>query len=319
MLPVEAEKTHRALLQSLRDPERRSWILLCPASFGDSALVCGLVSEFKKKHGGLVTLVLPTEHAELIPMYPAIDRVDLQPRSIIQAMCHIVPQPSEFEIDQLIVAHPYWCGDGRLEAFTELLGEKRGAGAALDDLYRYILRLDWGSQFEKPVVKALSAEYVAGIDPGNSVILFPDNNSIPHFPVVFWEKLVSALKAEGKQVFTNCYGNMLGSRDEPIAGSELIRVTVTNAVPLCAYAGRVISGNNGMFCFLNTAQAQCQKTMLIHDRPFRLNGNFIKHPAEYQSFRFNNYCSEKPLEYLVNPDSYSQTLIEAIAREVMYQ
>ena len=104
-----------------------------------------------------------------------------------------------------------------------------------------------------------------GMEPGRSVILFPDNNTNPAAPGPIWQDIADALGRQGWMVFTNMAGNRFGRRVAPFTGTRPIDITVRSAVPLVERAGRYVSMANGMQLMLLGSCPSAVHTYLIHD------------------------------------------------------
>ena len=277
--------------------------LVSPTSLGDTAIVCALAKAFKEKHGGPLKLIIPDTHKPIAEMYKHnIDEISCQPRSELLNWCYQYAARG-FDLSRPIVAHPWWHGDGNWEWFID-----KPNPLGLDDIYRYILKLDWNARFEIP---KLVHEDGLGIEDG-SVIILPNNNSNPEFPDEFWTRLIQQIP---HKVYVNMAGNLYGKRTNAL-GAEAIDLTVENIIPTVNKAKAFISGNNGMACFLNIAQVKAKHIMLNYDKPFSLNGRQINYPISYQSFQYNSYSYRKPIEFNLNPDCITQAQIDAIAGAV---
>lgn len=289
--------------------------LVCPASLGDTMIVCALAKAFKQKHGGELTVIMPESHTPIGEMYaPWIDTIVTRERESLIQYCR-KELPRGFNLDYPIVAHPWFHGDGRCEDFIDLFAYRKRGGVALDDLFRHCLHLPWDSAFEKPVIPLAWRNEAQDLLPtaiGNTVVLFPDNNSIPTLHDEFWTKLTRQLIVNGWDVVTNLAGNNNGARHTPFDGSVGVKIPLHLAIPFTQLAGRVISGNNGMYCLLKIAKTDMISSMLMVDQSFSLSGRLINHPIPYQSFQHMGYSDDNH-EYVV-PADYSDDLITQIAR-----
>jgi hypothetical protein len=314
-----------AALDYWRDPERRSWILVCPASIGDTWCVCALADAFRKTHGGPITLVIRESQQDIAGMFPgAFDRVIVWEDARMITFAQRLMGQGAFAIDEPILAHPYWHGLGRFyQPLIELLRQPGRGGLRLADHFRLILQLGWESELTRPTIpddwRAEAEAYAdkIGLVRGKSVILFPDNNTNPPLPDSFWNALTAELIASGKTVFTNLAGNTAASRTQPFVGSRPIHMTVRTGVPLVELAGRFIGMANGFQAMLMGSHARTEHTVLIHDFPAgqRLPGpGFpIKDPIAWQSFQYCGFCEGEFNEFAVSPEKVTPQLIRDIA------
>lgn len=92
------------------------------------------------------------------------------------------------------------------------------------------------------------------------VILAPYANSLPCFPLEFWERLVRALNAEGFKVYTNSNGDM----EPAVAGTEPIFLPIREMPAALGKCAAFIAIRNGL-CDV-VAEAQCRKIILYPDK-----------------------------------------------------
>lgn len=92
------------------------------------------------------------------------------------------------------------------------------------------------------------------------VILAPYANSLPCFPLEFWERLVRALNAEGYKVYTNSNGDM----EPEVAGTEPIFLPIREMPPALGKCAAFIAIRNGLCDVL--AEAECRKIILYPDK-----------------------------------------------------
>ena len=251
---VILENEYKHLLEQLRDPNRRSWIFLNAASIGDTALVCAIAQAFVKQHGHAITIVVPPDHIALTQMYPnRFLKVHTAERSLVNMIANKYLDPLRFEIDVPIYPHPYVQGDCRLHDLLNLHKYPGRGGMSHTDMLRHLLRLPWEAQYERPNAPTqwdVEAEQIAqqiGMPKGESVILFPANNSKhPQFPDVFWETVVARLTQRGLKVFCNMRGGTYRPNTMPIVGTTPIDVQMHQALSLVNYAGRTVSSATGM-------------------------------------------------------------------------
>jgi hypothetical protein len=308
------------MFNQLRDPAQRSWILMNPTSLGDTMLACALLKSFREKYGGPITMVVPDKQVPLAKMYAhRIERIVAIPFAQLESLCVEIAEAQVFCMGQPYIVHPFWHGEGRWEHFIELFKYPKRGGVSFSDLFRHILHLGWDTPLEPPVIPdewrkeaEIYAEQ-AGLEPGNSVILFPDNNSNPAFPSGLWEPLAEELNRRGKKVFTNLAGNAKGPRAEPFGHTTGINIPLHLAIPLIEIAGRYISGNNGLITSFLIARARSEGTVLIYNKSFQLNDYIAKDPITFQSYRYMGFTDDPPTEYLIDPDQDYTPYIADIA------
>ena len=322
-LPRRRQKTLSqvfTMFNQLRDPARRSWILLNPTSLGDTMMVCALLHAFREKHGAPVTMVIPEKQMPLAQMFAhRIERIVTLSAQQLEALCIQLSEVQVFCMDQPWIVSPLWHGDGRWEHFSELFRYPKRGGLAFADIYRHVMHLDWDAPIDVPVIpddwRKEAEQFAAsvGMVPGKSAILFPNNNSNPELPDPFWQALANQLVANGLKVFTNMAGNAKGPRQTSFQGTTEIKVPLKLAVPLMEIAGRFISGNNGLIVTAMLANVRSEGSILISNKPFVLNSYEAKDPIPWQSLRYVGIPWQPFNEYLVVPDKLDQSLIAAIA------
>lgn len=295
------------LLDQIRDPQRRSWILLNPASIGDTATVCAFSREFMRQHGHGITMVVPQEHLPITRMFP--DRF-LRVLSADRAtMLHILSRvdSNRFELDGPICAHPYDNGDCRTDSLFYLFKYRGRGGISLTDLFRYLLRLPWNARLDRPRMLPEwedEAERVAeevGLERGRSVILFPANSSpIAQFPDIIWSTLTARLKELGYLVFCNMKGGNFRPKTMPIVGSTPIEVPVHLAAPLVRLAGRTVTGPNGMQFLLMLGGQFTQMTVMTpvtRDRAdYQQNERTYNVTSMLAQYMYPEMCLDVPFE-----------------------
>ena len=258
------------LLDQIRNPTKRNWIIMVPNSLAETVAVCGLASGFVEKHGHGITLVIPPSHAFVVECYPnTFDRVVYMSLEDMRAFSTSGFTPAHFfQLDFPINTWPQQHGDGRLYALYELWMDTVGrAGLDFINLYRYVLRLDWHSRFEFLRVPessyAEAAQLISahGIQKGKSVIIFIGNNSNAPSPAALWMKIAQLYQAKGFDIYINKLGAMFVPKGLSIPHAKFIDIPLHLAVPVCEHAGHVVSGTNG-FVFMALA-AHIQATMNI--------------------------------------------------------
>lgn len=248
------ENEYKNLLTQMRDPNRRSWILLNPTSIGDTAFVCAFSQAFLKQHGHTITMIVPPDHAAVTQMYPnRFMQVHTAERGLMMQFSNNYLDPTRFELDMPICVHPYDHGDCRADGLMYLYKYPGRGGLTQPDIYRHLLRLPWEAKIERPHAPSewdAEVEDIArriGMPRGESVILFPANSSEhPQFPDFFWETVTTRLIQRGFKVFCNMRGGNFRPKTMPIPGTHPIDIQMHQALSFVHYAGRTISSANGM-------------------------------------------------------------------------
>lgn len=315
-----------AALDYWRDPAKRSWILVSPASIGDTWCVCAMAKAFRETHGAPLTLVVKESQRDIADMFPGdFDQLIAWEDARLASFCQRLMGQGAFAIDEPIIAHPYWHGLGRFyQPLIELLRHPGRGGLTLADHFRLILQLDWDTRLSTPVIPDLWRDEAnayadaIGLEHGDSVILMPDNNTNPILPDSFWAALTRELVALGKTVFTNMAGNAAGLRREPFPGSRPINMTIRSSIPLVERAGRLISMANGLQSLILGSRVRAECSVIIHDfaKGTRLPGPgfTIKDPIAWQSFKYAGFCDGTFDEFAVSPDQITPKLVHDIAR-----
>jgi hypothetical protein len=242
------------ILEKLRHPEKRTWIILNPTSIGDTALICAFAKAFVETHGYGITMVVPEDHIPITQMYPGrFEQVLVADRETMLQMMNAYLPTHQFALDMPFCGHPYDMGDARTDSLGYLFKFPGRGGLSFIDMFRHILRLPWDAQIERPTIPALWAEEARdfamsiGLEYRNSVTLFPANSSpIAQFPDILWSTLAARLIEKGYKVFCNMKGGNFRPETMPIAGTIPVEIPVHLSLPLVSLAGRTISGSNGM-------------------------------------------------------------------------
>jgi hypothetical protein len=315
---------YKQILEALRDPQRRSWIMLNPTSIGDTATVCAFANAFVKKHGHAITMVVPPDHVAVTQMFPnRFLRVLTMERHVQLHVIQNYLESDRFELDVPFCAHPYDLGDGRSDELMYLYKYPGRGGLNFTDMYRYLLRLPWNASLERPQIpeqwdrEAQQMADSVGMKKGQSVTLFPANSSQhPQFPDVFWEALAARLAERGLKVFTNMKGGNFRPKTMPIAGTTPIEVPMHLSLSLVRYAGRTISGAHGMqfLQFLGGRFRQMTVAMPIAKQftDFAMNAR-VYHPSAFMAqFMYPELCFDIPFaEFSVPYDGSDEDLKKA--------
>jgi hypothetical protein len=241
---------------SIRIPNKSTWIFLCGYAIGETALFCTLAKEFLKTHGHEIILLVTQKHIEVAKMYQhnfikiVIITDDLM-RIILRS--NYIPQ-DRLQLNEPV--SPCWIDRGfRDSDGIKYLGRFPGRGGISEtDMMRFTLRLPWNSKLERPRISVESEDSAwlkgrtLGLRVGRSVLLCPINNSANKFPDSFWIKIATKLKALDYVVFTNMGGlsKNNGLNEMPIQGTIPVDLSIDEVIPFANYSGRVITGGNGM-------------------------------------------------------------------------
>lgn len=287
-------------LEQVRDPQRRSWVIMNPTSIGDTATVCSLAREFVKKHGYGITMVVPPDHLPVTQMFPnRFLRVLTAERPTMLYVINNFIDANRFELDVPFCAHPYDLGDCRGDELFYLFKYPGRGGISFTDLMRYLLRLPFDAQMERPTIpsdwdaEALRLAQSVGMPLGKSVLLFPANSSpLPQIPDTFWEMLAARLAANGYAVFTNMKGGNVRPKTMPIVGTTPVEVPIHLALSLVRLAGRTICSPNGIqFLQLLGGGFRQMTAVMPMDRQ---HGDW--------EMNFRKHCSEARMQQFVNPE-----------------
>lgn len=314
-------------LTQLRDPQRRTWIILNPGSIADTAIMCALVDAFVKRHGDAVTMVVPPEQVPITQMFshPSM-RVVPALSDYMHYLIHQHIDLHRFEIDMPLCAAPDYLGDGRIASTKYLFKFPGRGGLSIPDMYRYLMHLPWDAPLQRPQIaqqweqEALQLADGAGIEIGNSVVLYPwANSELPQFPDSFWETLASQLSLNGRRVFTR----MLPGKLQPIAGTAAINFPLRLELPLTKLAGRIIGTVHGMHYMHLLGGDFRQMTLLMpiasDFRDLEVRGRKSS-PTDYMSqFMYPELCLGRPFTEFAVPydgsDAELGSLAVAIANE----
>jgi hypothetical protein len=307
---------YKNLLEKLRDPQRRSWIMLNPTSIGDTAIACSLAAAFVRHHGHGITMVVPPDHAPITRMFPdRFLRVLTMDRPAMMYLLNNFVDPNRLELDLPFCAHSYDHGDCRNDQLMYLYKFPGRGGLSMTDMLRYLLRLPWDARLDRP---ELPAEWIAeahalaasvGMERGRSVTLFPANSSpIAQFPDALWANVVQQLNERGYKVFCNMRGGNFRPQTMPIAGSIPIDVPVHLALPLVSFAGRTISGPNGMQ-FLQMLGGRFEHMTVLapvgcNYNDYEMNLRLYPAHATLAQYMYPEMCLDVPFsEYTVSPNN----------------
>jgi len=284
------------------------WIFLVPSSLGEMAVVCALSAAFKAQHGGRICVVADQSRQAVFRLFPD---VDLMKASDMHSMRTL---SSSGLLDRLRfeVGYPQnlWVNQnrcGRSLALHQLFIEQPGRGGlSFIDLMRYTMNLPWDAQITRGViggdVSAAAQELAAahGIEAGNSVVLFPGNNTNKPADAAFWNALASACVKAGKTVFYGLDGANFKPDGLDIQGAQLNLSSPGLAMAVCEIAGHMVSGANGLMALSLLTESSFSLDVVLTDGA-DIVGNFIFAPTDpmtSSSFRcFPELVQDIPRRY----------------------
>ena len=237
---------------------RPTWIIMCGYAIGETALFCAFADAFVKAHGHGIVLVITKKHIQVANMYAhSFLKMVVIGDDFMHAILRsgYIPQ-DRFEVNQPLSA--CWIDQGyrMSDGIKYLPGIQPGRGGLSEtDFSRFTLRLPWSARLDTPRIppewedQAWQLAKQVGLRSGRSVVLCPINNSSVKFPLTFWEQMARRLNELGYTVFTNVGGLTAtnGLSTMPIPGTTAVDLPINLVVPFINFAGRVISGPNGMF------------------------------------------------------------------------
>lgn len=257
------------LMKGLED----HWILMVPSSLGEVSTVCAFAGAFKKKYGGKVCIVAADNRRSMFYMFShSIDAMKFAPKNAMRALSNSrLLDRTRFEIGYPQNMWANQNGDGRSFGLHQLYINQPGRGGlSFPDLIRYIMNLDWDAPMSLGVIRpeihnpAMDLAAKHGVEQGNSVILFPGNNSNKPAGARFWNALSRAYVAAGKKVFYCLTGSYARPANLDIPGEEL-DLTPGVAVALCEIAGHMVSGSNGLLHLSLLTQATFEIDAILTD------------------------------------------------------
>lgn len=238
----------QGLLDAIR-PLEGEWCVICPFGIGDTYFVCSLAEQFLHYNGGTRFSVVVKPGQEDIPLlFPGISRIFVADNINIEA----IQQFNSFTPGNLIIGHPRYYGDGRLEL---LCGSN---GYTLLDLYYHILRIPARSPLALPKVPnayhdSANIKFAeTGLPEGRTVLLAPYANSSRTMPLSFWSVLSGCLRELGWSVATS----VSPQYPNPIPGTAAVMFGLGEAIPFAEKAGWVISSRSGLCDLLSSLQSK---------------------------------------------------------------
>lgn len=240
-------------LKNLLEQSGNSWIFLSPNSIGEVIFCCGFAKGFVQQHGGPLVLCLRPEHLE-IPKWFYPNRF----KFIIANAMELMRAYSDFRLissAEFKRGHPinlsplHYDGD-RVNQLHLLTFIRQGyGGLSITDAFRYMLRLNWSTQIERPrnpcaspAAHAFSRKYA----PGTYVVFFPGNNTTMPAPNLLWEKLSQKYLQLGFRVLVNLKGSCLNASPNWPPQVEFCHFGIIEAVIVSLQSHAVIGGANGL-------------------------------------------------------------------------
>lgn len=258
----------------IKIPGHPAWIVLCGYAIGETSIFCALADAFVRTHGHGVIIVVTPKHESVAKMYAhrflkIIVMSDDWMRFMLSS--GYIP-PDRFELDKPI--NGCWIGLGfsHSDGVKYLSRYSGRGGIGMIDMMRFCLRLPWNARIDPPHVshewedEAWQIAKNAGVSVGRSVLLCPINNSAKRYPDIFWETVAIRLKKNGYKVFTNMGGlnQFNGLSKMPVNETIPVNLPIHLVMPFLNFAGRGISGANGMLLFIMLAGFKSfQMTQLI--------------------------------------------------------
>lgn len=248
------------LLQSLTglrdqilDQLRDYWMLSVPYSLGEVAIVAAFAKAFKQQHGGALILLVDPAKFGVVKLFSDDTDGALQiPMGVLRGLrTRGLIGPEVFRPGT--IHDVYHLNDAKLNLISliDLRNQKPDRGLSNLDALRFSMRLPWEAKLSRgrPGPEAIQAaqEIAArvGMEPGNSVILFPGNNTNQPAPSEFWKQVATKARESGRKVFVNISGAAFLPPDLDIPGAAIELDDIPSAIATCAIAGRIVSGANG--------------------------------------------------------------------------
>lgn len=229
------------------------WIFMVPSSLGEMAAVCALSAAFKARYGGKICIVADQSRESVFHLFGDVDLMkfsDMQSMRALSSYGALDPLKFEVGYPQNLWVNQNRCG--RSLTLHELFITQPGRGGlSFLDMMRYALNLPWDAVVSKGIIdpnqQATALEFAAahGIEPGNSVVLFPGNNTNKPASAAFWNGLADTCAKAGKKVFYSLSGAYFKPENLAIQGVQL-DMSPGLAVAVCDVAGHMVSGANGL-------------------------------------------------------------------------
>lgn len=236
--------------------KKNTYFLLCPVcANGDVYITAALMNIWKKQHNisnHSVLVVIGTIGKKIASMFDknyieVISQEDMEALTILsrflgkEAFITVV-HPSQF----------YFSIFPSMEGFRQLNFMNFMASGVLN--------------IKKPYVFSVKRNKKTKISfTGREIILAPYANSVPDFPLHFWEMLTKNLQEKGYFVYTNGDGEL----EPAIKGTQAIFLPIDEMCSVLEQCAAFIAIRNGL-CDL-VAEADCKKIILYPDKATRFS------------------------------------------------
>ena len=287
----------KTILSQLRDPNKKTWILLSPSSMGETLLLCSLSESFIQKHGFSITLVIPKSHEFITLCYANLFHnvffMSVEEMRLFYSFS-IIPK-NFFELDFPINTWANQINDMNSMALHRLFISTLGAkGLNFVDLYRYNLRLDWDAPCRLPTIPVnictlTSDKLLKEFEITKKFILIQGGNNTNHpIPTIYLNDICHKLQELDITVIFNTQGATFKADLETLDNIKFLSLSVMEATSLARLAITIISGANGFIVLLTALNIH----KVIH--VFLPNFSLVD--------------SEKLIFEKVNPQGYSSIL-----------
>jgi hypothetical protein len=262
------------------------WIFLVPSSLGEVASVCALSAAFKARYGGRICIVADRSRESVFQLFSDVDLMKFSDMHSMRALSsNGALDPLKFEIGypQNLWVNQNRCGRS-LSLHELFIAQPERGGLSFLDMMRYTLNLPWDSEIKKGSIgvdlnySALEFCSVHGIEPKNSVIFFPGNNTNKPASAEFWNSLSRACAKEGKKVFYSVSGANFKPENLDIQGVHL-DIPPGLAVAVCEVAGHMVSGSNGLMILSLLTHSTFSMDVILTDGT-DVVGNFVFEPVD---------------------------------------
>lgn len=265
------------------------WIFLVPSSLGEMSAVCSLSAAFKARYGGRICIVAHQNRESVFRLFGDVDLMkfsDMQSMRALSSYGALDPLKFEIGYPQNLWVNQNRCG--RALSLHELFINYPGRGGlSFLDMVRYVMNLPWEAEITKGRIgddisaAALEVAATHGVDPGNSVVLFPGNNTNKPASAAFWNTLASVCARGGKKVFYCLTGTNFKPEGLDIQGVQL-DLSPGLAVAVCDIAGHMVSGANGLMILSLLTDTTFSMDVVLTDGT-DVVGNFVFTPVDPMS------------------------------------
>ena len=305
------------------------WILMAPSSLGELAVICALANAFRRHHGGKICIVVDEAKRPVLNLFPGrFDRVKVAPLQAMRALStYGIIDPLRFDRGAPINLWINQNGDGRGLGLHELFVTRPGRGGlSFPDLSRYAMRLPWDAPLEPgkaPMNLHIEAAMLAdqvGLPPGESVILFPANNTNKPADGAIWNRLATSFAEAGRNVFF-CMSGALYRPSGLMDTGRFLDLDASKAVAVSQIAGRTVSGANGLMMLSLLTATDFGVDVLLTDEycPLGIGEFRPTEPAYSSTFRCSPECvSGLARRYKEWDVSSGQPSLDAIADAIVF-